>query len=422
MTYEFQYLMYLLSAAATGKKIKSPQQHVSWQTVFNLAQEQHLLPLLMQAVKQGKLEGCPTDLLKAHERKSFSMVLTDCARRGSVITLLEEMEELGIHAFVMKGMSAAANYSAPENRISSDTDICIELNLEEKTTEFLKEKGFSVSPRWENGHHFLARHPEIGLLEVHVRLYDELVEDVWFKRINSNDLIQEQQEKIVTDDGVYWTLGPTDHLIFMTLHLVKHFISEGISFRMMLDVALFLSKNKQRLDLKRFWSVLDLLHYTKLVQTLLGAMVTYCGFSETDFGERFAWENEDVELLLNDLEAGGWLGKKDEAARKQGGYEYNRQVMLKERSNWQYHLSMLNWQHSLKWSTLFPNRKRLQRDYPCLEKRPILLPFVWLHRILFRGFPLFLRLGRSEQTMTNEVNISKAGKERVMLFHKLDML
>lgn len=165
---------------------------------------------------------------------------------------------------------------------------------------------------------------------------------------------------------------------------------------------------------------MDSLHYGTLIRSVLWAMILYCGFSPEEFSGIGECDTENVRLILEDLEQGGWLGKNKAEEREAGWHEYNRHLLLKkEKSEWRYRLYMLNWGHSFRLSTLFPGKNRLARDYPLIEKYPCLIPFVWLHRIAFRGGRLLLR-GAWTKLIAHEQD--ETGKKRFEMFRRLDMI
>lgn len=422
MTYEFQYLMHLTGACALGLPASAPAQPLDWEQLFVIAREQQLLPMVEYALRSSGGLGCPEDLIREKLASAFPTVMKAHMRHGAVIGLLERMEKAGIRVFVAKGFAAAANYAVPDCRISSDTDLFVDPADEEKACEFLSKEGFQVAPRWENGHHAIATHPFMGTVEAHVRLYDELVEEIWFGSADPASFIQEPLLRVQTESGAYYTPGATDHLLFIILHMVKHFIQSGISLRMMLDIALFFKKQQAVLDTGRIWSTLEQLKYDKPVRSILWATVRYCGLQPEDIPGLGECDESHVAMILSDLEEGGWMGFRNHAAREAGWHEYNRQVMLKQRSPLQYRLYMLQWQHSFKLSTLFPGRKRLSRDYPWVMKWPILIPFAWLHRFIFKGFALIRNKFWKRAVVSDEKTISDESKQRVDMFRKLDML
>lgn len=420
MTYEFQYLMQLLGSASTGKPAKSPDREPDWNKVFELAQEQMLMPLIWYALKTNPVSDCHAGEILSSAPNPLSAIITDSAARSLIISLLEKMENEGIHAVVVKGLAVAEGYSSPEARISSDTDIFIAPEDEIKAQKFLEANGFKVEPRWDNGHHFSAHHPLMGLLEVHIQLYDDIAEDVWFAGVSDDSLICQEHKKVCTADGAYYTLGDTDHIIFIILHMIKHFILCGMSLRMMTDTAVFMSSGKDILDFNRIWSVMRKLKYDGFLTSVLWAMVKYCGFSADDFPGIGAFDSEKVELILSDVEKGGWLGKNDYTARKESWQEYSRMVFAEKKGNIHYRAYMLKWQIGLNIKTFFPPKERLVKDYPFLNKFFWLIPFAWIHRIIFKSIPRYLKA--KEKIVFNEDHISTESKERVKMFRILGML
>lgn len=422
MTYEFQYLMHLLGAAAKGTPAEAPRQELNWEKIFAQAQNQMLTPLICQVLDKQPDLGYPVELVREHSRNAKLKAMKECAKRLMVINLLSELEKAGFRAVVVKGSVAAINYASPENRFSTDTDICIDPADEEKVCDFLSRQGFEVSPRWQNGHHAVAKHPAMGVLEVHVKLYDEIVEDVWFAQIEPDSYIQEPYQKVMTAEGPCYSLGNTDHLIFIILHMIKHFILAGMCLRMMMDTALFFAAHKDDVDIDRVWTVLHDLKFDRLLTGILWSMIHYCGFMPEDFPGIGPEMPEQVEMLLTDLETGGFLGHSDAEARLDSRSEFSRRLLTKKKSKLGYWLYMIQWQHSFKISTLFPGRKRLARQYPYLEKHPWLLPVAWIHRLIFRGGALLKGNKLTKQIVFDENKISDESKARVELFKSFDMI
>lgn len=411
MTAEFEQVMRLTGAAARGTSAAPPTVAVDWKKVFALAHQQQILPLVCLAAQT--LHPCPNVL---------PMVLSGCARCGAVISLLGEMNDHGIPCYVVKGFAAGRHYAAPEYRLSGDTDIVVAPQDEARACAFLAQHGFSVSPRWEHGHHAVATHPKMGIVEVHTRLYDELVGEVWFQGLDEAALLREPLRLIQTPDGTYQTPGASDHAIFMALHMVKHFILSGNSLRMMTDVALALADTRERVDTVRFWQTMKALHYDTLLRSVLWAMILYCGFAPEDFPGLGECDGECVRLLLDDLEMGGWLGKNGEQAREDSWHEYNRQLLIRQKSTLSYRLYMLNWAHSFRLRTLFPERARLARDYPAVKRHAALLPFAWLHRLIFRGLPLLFGKAWTKPIVREGDAFSAESQARLALFRRLNML
>ena len=422
MTNEFKALMQLVGAAAQGKALQKLPDDLDWARIERLANEQAVQTLLGYALRLSPALDCPAELRESLVSQMRQEAFSNHAWKHSTLQLLAEMNAAGIPALLIKGYAVADCYAAPDCRMSGDTDLLIEPKNEKRACAFMKANGFAVERRWTNGHHDVCRHPQLGCVELHVMLYDEIVKDVWFGRMDGREFVSESAIEVATQDGSYRTLGYTDHMIFLMLHLIKHFIMTGMSLRMMLDVALFFSHHAERIDSARFWKTMESLKYGTIAQSILWAMVCYCGIDQTSLPGLCGDCPESVEMILDDLESGGWLGKIDEKAREEGWYEYNRQLLMQNRSKAQYLLFMLHWKIGAYLKALFPSRKTLAIRYPCVQKSALLIPLVWLHRLIFRGSRAVKKGALTTYIVTDEKKVGVLAQERVQMFKNLGMM
>ena len=422
VTNEFKALMQLVGAAAQGRMVSELPDDLDWAKIERLANEQAVQTLLGYALRLSAGLRCPDDLRKRLVSQMRRAAFSNRAWKESILRLIGKMNNEGIPALLIKGYAVADCYAAPDCRMSGDTDVLIEPKNEKRACAFMKANGFAVERRWTNGHHDVCRHPQLGCVELHVMLYDEIVEDVWFGRMDGREFVCESAIEVATQDGSYRTLGYTDHMIFLMLHLIKHFIMTGMSLRMMLDVALFFSHHAERIDSARFWKTMESLKYGTIAQSILWAMVRYCGIDATSIPGLCEACPKQVGMILDDLENGGWLGKIDEKAREEGWYEYNRQLLMKNRSKAQYLLFMLRWKMGAYLKALFPSRKTLAIRYPCVQKSVIVIPFAWVHRLIFRGSRAVKKGALTTYIVTDEKKIGASAQERVQMFKNLGMM
>lgn len=422
MTNEFKALMCLVGAAAQGRPASDLPGGLDWPRLERLADEQAVQSLLGYALRLSPGADCPAELRARSLARMRQEAFSNHAWKHSILQLLAKMDAAGIPALLIKGYAAADCYAAPDCRMSGDTDLLIEPKDEKRACAFMKSNGFTVDRRWTNGHHDVCWHPQLGCVELHIMLYDEIVEDVWFGRMDGREFVCEPPLEVSTQEGSYRTLGDTDHMVFLMLHLIKHFILSGMSLRMMLDVALFFSHNAEKIDSARFWRTMRSLRYETIAQSILWAMVRYCGVDAAAIPGLCDACPEQVDMILDDLESGGWLGKMEEKAREEGWYEYNRQLLMKNRSRLQYWLFMLRWKMGVYGKALFPPRKELAVRYPCVQKTALVIPFVWLHRLIFRGSRAVKKGALTTYIVTDEKKISPSGQARVQMFKRLRMM
>lgn len=419
MSFEFEYLMHLLAAASRGFPARKAEQNLRWERLIQLAREQSVEPLVGYVLKKQPELGCPEMLRKELEQRLRQRTLLDFQRRILHFRLLEAMEKAGLTVVLLKGYDAARNFAVPECRISTDVDLWVAPEEEERACTFLAEQGFAVEPRWKNGHHAVCHHPRMGCVELHTLLYDEIVESIWFGKKDGRELIQEPFGRVETPEGSYTCLGDTDNLLFLSLHMIKHFIISGMSLRILMDVALFFAKNRDRVDLERFWNTMKQLRYERLMNCVLWAAVDHFGFEPTDFPGIGTRRPPQTAVVLADLEQGGWLGFNDKEAREDGWYEYNRQMLLRDKKPWQYKAYMLRWRLDAVWTSL--SYRQLETECAYLKKRPWLYPAALLGKF-FRKLGKFLRYGLTRSIASDEEKMSESGRQRMKLFRELEML
>lgn len=422
MTHEFQQMLQLAAIGATGHPIDVDFTSIDWKKVIETAKQQKVDCFLAYALKNNKKLLCPVEIRDPLIRNARALAFSNALHRSAIIQLLEEMETEGIHVVLLKGYAISDCYALPESRMSSDADIWVNPKDEDRACEYLKKQGFSVEPRWKNGHHAICHHPLLGCVELHVILYDEIVEEVWFGKMDGSEFVVEPHLPIDSEDGKYYTLRYTDHCIFLALHMIKHFISSGLTVQMMMDVALYFKKHNVEIDANRLWNTINSLHYDKLLNSILWAMVRYCGFCKDDLPGICEVAPDQVDLILSDLEEGGWMGYADKKAREEGWHEYNRQILLKKKSKRQYWSYMLRWKMDMYVYALFPTKETLAKKYPYILKYPILMPYAWMHRLIFRGSKAVKKGALTSYIVTDENKVGAIGRERVQMFRKLKML
>lgn len=415
-----QTLIRLISAGARKEDVSSLS--VDWNTVLPLAVDQQVIPLVACALLYSPGLECPEQLREYLLNAMRAESSTNLIRRQRIMHLLQEMKVAGIDAKVIKGYAVSGCYAYPECRGSVDTDLLVDVSQEKAAIDLLESKDFRVSIRGATSHHFVCQHKKYGMLELHVALYAELVREIWFGNVTENELVQEEFVEVTDENGTFETLGHTDHLIFLTLHMIKHFILEGLTLRMMLDLALFFSKNKDSIDAVRYWIVMEKLHYDRLISCVLWNMISHGSFDQSDFPGLVSNIPVQKSAILEDLLQGGYMGVKEKEARHKSGMQYNRQMLLKEKSQWQYALFMVLWKLRSGLNAMFPSAHKLCKKYPFAEKNKLLLPFIWVYHVV--SFPIRNRhkiaLGRDFQWDASVGN--DIVQKRMELFSKLGML
>lgn len=415
-----QMLIKLASMGARGTTVPfSTEQDVE---LLRTAIEQNVLPFVACALLKTD-SACGAEGIRERFLETLrASASTNMIRQQRVLHLIREIEDAGYRVCVLKGLSVARLYAYPESREAIDTDLLIDPTKEKEVYAFLRERGFLINGRRLTANDGGCEHTKYGKIEIHTSLYPELTETVWKSFLNWGELQKEKYIRVRMQDESFETLGHTDQLVFLTLHMMKHFIASGLSIRMMLDVALHFSAYHQEIDSERFWRVMRALKLDGCVNAILWIMIRDGNFCEEDFPGIGRPVQERINGILFDLGKGGYMGACEIQKRYEGGMEYYRQQMLKRKSTVQYWSYMLVWKLRSGLQNIFPTYQRLKRMYPLLERYPLLAPAIWAFQMIY--YPVVkLKSGVLHRDIRGDKSTMPAESEqRMELFKSLGML
>ncbi len=422
MTNEMKYLMQLYACGAAGRKAAPPCEPVDWEKVVGLAVEQSITYTVAMAIKKSDT-GCPDGIKERLMSSLMGASLKNQIKTAGILELLGGLEKSNIHTVLLKGIDVARFYKNPECRVSADTDILVPPEQVNAALSLLIKEGCVVEPKTREMHHHVCTHPALGMIELHIALWEDMVDDVLFGSSGISEASVQPRRLVSTDDGEFYALGSTDALMFLTLHMIKHFIIGGMSLRMMMDTALYFKNQKDSIDVDEYWSFLRKLRFDTLVNSVFGAMIKYCGFSREDFPRLGDYSDKNISDILDDLEKGGWQGKKDEVNRKDGWFFLKRERQQRQMGAFKSFVAIYSDILKDKLYALFPPSAHMVPDYPKLLKCKWLYPFCWLHRLFTRGLKAELHgRTRSRKNISDEDRLALAGKERLKLFRRLGIM
>lgn len=361
MTNHFKNMLYLLSANARGTKVQI-EGELNIEEIRRLSLEQGIWTLVYPEL--AKI----CDASKYH-MGFFSLVSKGIAQKEFTLGVIKKIEEAGIPCCLLKGASVAGLYNDPECRVSSDTDILINPDDEEKLKKVLLELGYGLEDRAENDHHLKAFHKNGGLLEAHIMLYSKTSEKFLF---NGLSMYSEDWATMNINGYDYHILGINDGLVYLTAHYIKHLVNEGGGVRQMMDLLLYMEKYKEEIDFERYENLLKELSYDKLLDVIKTIGAKYFGFC-------YEIKNEDLaEKILTDSEVGGIFGFETDTRKNfYDSYCEKRTTM----SKYQHKLYMsVNSELSI-FDKFFPSQKVLVGVYGIeYARNKWLLPVAWMHR------------------------------------------
>ena len=395
MTQDFENMLYLFGAGARGIEIKLDGKP-NIESIRKLAIEQGIWTVIFPELDKI------CDVSK-YQSEFFATVSSGIRRKEFTLGIIKKLEAAGIKCCLLKGAAVGGLYADPERRISSDTDILINPYDEEKLRQILTENGYTVEIRAKNDHHLKAYHKIGGLLEAHVMLHSKTTSQILFDGL---EIYNEQWRKININGQEFYTLGINDGLIYLTAHYIKHLVNSGGGVRQMMDLLLYIEKNKAQIDFDRYSLLLEKLRYNKLIDIVKSIGAKYFGFD-------YKIENEALmNKILTDTEEGGIFGFSSD--NRQNFYKKYCEVRT-NMSKYHYILFFEMNKEQGFFDSLFPSADKLISEYGYkYAKNKILIPLAYVNRFADIIIRRIRNKGREQKNIASE--------ERMKLMKDLGMI
>lgn len=406
----FKYVLYLFACAARGEKAEmikdidvreiytTSRRHGIWTIVF---------PVIKELYKTDQtVFGLNKELFDELNRSYIQMVSKNVVKWQKLPAIIDHISQSGIDVCMLKGITLGCLYKEPYTRRTADIDLLVKAEEEKIVCKILEDEGFEVKYKWEGEHHSRCVRDDVGLIEIHTQLYDKKVQKVWFDMEESQACIYEDFEY---DGLVCKQLNATDGLIFTFLHFVKHYISGIITIKQLMDVALFIKKNRDKIDFEKFEEKIISLNYYRLAKAFKCLAVKYLGFSAQELQEEESLldYSDDAESVLEDME-------KYAATQNASVYHIYTQSLLAQKD---YNVQK-NVGKKIK-EVIWADEKRMKGLYGVAYEKKWLRPIFQMHRIVVRvcNISRYIRKRQKAEAM-EESNAS----DRVSLLKKLEVL
>lgn len=378
---------------------EKPEQTVL-RRLFRLAREQSVVPLIAQAI--SGCEGLRDDpLVSAFLREARSVTLHQAARTGDFLLLLGQLDALGLHPAVLKGIICRGLYPEPEQRPSTDEDLLIPPEDFTRYHEALLSCGFrpknpDLSPEGE--YELTYGDPERDLwLEVHLSLFPHGAEAFGDCNLPFEGLLSRLAAAEIYGRRIY-TLRPSDHLLYLLCHAYKHVLYGGIGVRQICDLSLYAERFASEIDWDWIRSNCEQLQILTLSSAFFRIGERFLGIPAPSAFSGLAVEELP---LLADCLSGGIYGAEDPDRLHSSRITLNA-VAASRRGRARNGI----------WSSLFPGKGYLQNNYPYARAHPWLTPVAWFQR-------LWNYASGGKQSVGKSLKI---GRERVELLRRYKII
>lgn len=393
---ETQFL-HIAKAAISGCNM--PTETVDWPTIFTLANQQKLLPIIFEVVRQIDVAKENAALFAAVKQQVISQVLNQVVRSAEFADLYKRLRVAGLHPVLVKGALCSRLYPLKDHRISADDDIYVQDSEFLACHECLLMDGLSTDTPADE----LPTADEVSYLKEGSPLYIELHRHLFDSSEDAHDELNHFFADIQPIEMAgFLAMPPYEHLLYLILHAYKHFVSCGIGLRQFCDIGLWAQAYHEQIDWQRLYDQCASVHAATFAAAAFKIARGYLGI---EFDLPTPWEASiDVEPLLHDTLCGGVYGSNDYTRLHSSTVTLNavKASRVGKKS------SVL--------SSIFPKKEYFERRYQYLKKHPYLLPVAWIQRIVNYA------MEKRASVDNSAAGSIKLAKERIELMRLYDII
>lgn len=345
-------ILQLITAAVTESRRELPADW-DWEAVVQTGQRHQILPLLYYGALQIGAD-VPAEQKKVLELSTFRQVMISQNQQYALEALFAAFEEAGVAYMPLKGTLLKTLYPKAEMRSMGDADVLIQTQQYDRIRELMPTLGYTAVT--ESDHEFIWQ-SRVLYLELHKRLIPSYNKDYYAYYGNGWQLAKIQ-------NGHRYSMTDEDQFIYLFTHFAKHYRDGGIGLKHMTDLWVY-RRHHPALDeayLQKELTALQLYtFYTHIRRTLAVWFEGAAADEHTDFITDFIFDSGLFGLHQNHVLSDGVK------ISQSGGNAKARKT----------------------WRLVFLPYANMCEKYPWLKKMPILLPVMWVYRIvetvLFKG-------------------------------------
>lgn len=236
------------SAESTDLGIQGFTESVDWDDVYQLAEEQSVVGLVLAGIEHSYVKP-PQELLLQWIGEVQIIEQQNKAMNQFIAQLVENLREEDIYTLLVKGQGIAQCYERPLWRACGDVDLLLSDSNYEKAKSFLTPLADHVDSESKEVKHLGMTMGE-WLVELHGTMHTSIS-----RRVNKG-IDAAQNDCFYGGNVRSWNNGittvflpsPDNDVIFVFTHILEHFLIEGVGLRQVCDWCRLLFTYKDSLN------------------------------------------------------------------------------------------------------------------------------------------------------------------------------
>lgn len=353
LSQESEYLVDLIRCAVTGEALPQAPSELDYEKLISISKQQQVYSIIAEVIDPDALPEKQRQELELYNKNELLRII---AMKAELESIEKELEENEIKFMLLKGSVLRNYYPKQRMRQMSDIDILYDAEKHDILKKIMTSRGFKGFGSDDNSDDFFKE--PFYTFEFHRELF--------FNEAEFNPVFSYVWQNAVGDskNKYRYHMNLNDMYIYNICHMYKHFRKNCCGIRFLADNYLFLSKEKNRLDkeyIEKKLSECGIEGYEKETREL-AFKIFENNLTENDFKKLY----EYTSFGIYGNSDGNALRKFEDSGSRRKSSKLIKFILIR----------------------LFPSKKDMLYDYPYLEKKPYLILYAYIHRILreiFKG-------------------------------------
>lgn len=339
-----------------------------WAYIYREAIMHNISELLYYSITQVYGISLEKSFIDSWQKNSLFSGIRQHMNVNEISGVISLLNNEGAPVMPLKGLFYRDLYPSPELRTMGDFDLLVKKEDYDKAYSLLCNLGYEPKRQSSSKEtHFF--HKSKQMIELHWLVFDpdclENIESfeasVWKNSVPYN--INGVETRI---------LSINDQLVHIFIHMVFHIKFSGFGIRQLCDLVLLMDSKGNEIDWSYFTEYMLLFNIKKFADAIMVMCSKYFLMSIPE-GYKLTYEcNMFSEHLLEDVFSSGVHGRKTEIRSR-----VNEMIAFKKKD-----MDKAPVRISQYFSFMFPAGAQLSEKYSFARKNPLLLPVVWIGRLL----------------------------------------
>lgn len=340
-------ILLIIKSGFTGEKI-SLGENFPWEDAVRFAKSQSIDVMFFYGAMHS---DAPHEILDALKKRAMMMIVQSIKQDSETDRIFAALKECNIDFMPLKGAVLRGLYPRDGMRYKSDIDVLVREEQYEKIEEIMRGMGYGFV--CESDHEYIWDKADVLHVEFHKRLIPSYNKDYY---AYYGDAWKTAKVK----DGSEYAMNDEDCFIYLFTHLAKHYRDSGIGLKHFVDIWVYLT-SKPDLDKEYIRCELEKLNLSDFFDNVIKTIKVWF----------FGLPSSAVTDLITDwVFSAGTYGSREKQVLSKAVKEANR----KDGKNDGRLLRLAK--------VIFMPYGEMCIKYPFLKKVPVLLPFMWIVRVL----------------------------------------